>query len=85
MSALGQEPTCAPQQAMSAILTTAKADFRKRPCLLHPRKRPRAAQTVMSAMGQKRTSVTLFDMIGPRPNVMKTKLPEGTLVGLDRR
>jgi len=46
MSALGQKPTCALQNLMSALLSiaTAKADSRKRPCPLHPRKRTRALQ-----------------------------------------
>jgi hypothetical protein len=41
MSALGQKPTYALQQAMSALhpISTAKAKFRKRPCPLYPRKR----------------------------------------------
>jgi hypothetical protein len=58
MSALGQERTYAPQQAMSALspIATVKADIRKRPCLLYPQKRTCAAQPVMSAMGHKRTS-----------------------------
>jgi hypothetical protein len=38
MSALGQKRTYAMQKAMSALppIATAKADFRKRSCLLHP-------------------------------------------------
>src|SRR5262249_4251046 len=58
MSALGQKQTYAPQQAMSALpqIATEKADFRKRSCLLYPRKRTCAAHTLMSALGQKRTS-----------------------------
>jgi hypothetical protein len=41
MSALGQKPTYALQQAMSALhpISTAKAKLRKRPCPLYPRKR----------------------------------------------
>src|SRR4030095_10435685 len=41
MSALGQKQTFAPQKAMSALhpITTAKAKFRKRPCLLYPQER----------------------------------------------
>ncbi len=55
MSALGQKPTYALQQAMSALhpIATAKAKFRKRPCLLYPRKRTCAAQEAMSALGQR--------------------------------
>jgi hypothetical protein len=57
MSALGQKQTSALQKGMSALppIATAKADFRKRSCPLYPRKRTCAAQTVMSALGQKRT------------------------------
>src|SRR5262249_62307627 len=57
MSALGQKQTCALQNVMSALhaIATAKAKFRKRPCLLYPRKRTCAVQYAMSAMGQKRT------------------------------
>ena len=41
MSALGQKRTYAVQKGMSALppIATAKADFRKRPCPLYPRKR----------------------------------------------
>src|SRR5262249_49495284 len=41
MSALGQKQTCAVHKLMSALppKATAKADSRKRPCLLYPRKR----------------------------------------------
>jgi hypothetical protein len=54
MSALGQMQTCAPQNAMSALLliATAKADSRKRSCLLYPQERTCAVQTRMSAKGQ---------------------------------
>jgi hypothetical protein len=54
MSALGQKQTYAVQQPMSALLpiATAKADFRNRPCPLHPRKRTCAVQLQMSALGQ---------------------------------
>src|SRR5262245_28820261 len=55
MSALGQKRTCAPHQRMSALPTTAKADSRKRSCLLYPRKRTCAVQLGMSALGQKQT------------------------------
>src|SRR5262249_22071662 len=46
MSALGQKRTHAAQQAMSALppIATAKADIRKRSCLLCPRKRTCAVQ-----------------------------------------
>ena len=59
MSALGQKPTCASQNLMSALhpIATAKADIRKPPCLLYPRKRTCAAQQPMSAKGQKRTLI----------------------------
>jgi hypothetical protein len=57
MSALGQKQTYAPQNRMSALppIATAKAKFRKRPCLLYPRKRTCAAQTSVPALGHKRT------------------------------
>src|SRR5262245_38186295 len=57
MSALGHKRTYAVQNGMSALppIATAKADFRKRPCLLYPQKRTWAVQQWMSAMGQKRT------------------------------
>src|SRR6188508_1226845 len=45
VSASGQKPTYALQNLMSALLpiATAKADSRKRPCPLHPRKQTCAA------------------------------------------
>src|SRR5215475_5543134 len=57
MSALGQKQTYAVQHGMSALLpiATAKADSRKRSCLLYPRKQTLAVRTPMSALGQKRT------------------------------
>src|SRR5215813_8698824 len=57
MSALGHKRTYAVQNGMSALLpkATAKADSRKRSCLLYPKKRTCAAQQVMSALVQKRT------------------------------
>src|SRR5262252_153713 len=57
MSALGQKRTYAAQKGMSALppIATAKADFRKRSCLLYPRKRTCAAHKLMSALGQKQT------------------------------
>jgi hypothetical protein len=57
MSALGQKQTYAMQHGMSALppIATANANFRKRSCLLHPRKRTCAVQLGMSALGQKRT------------------------------
>src|SRR5262249_16303812 len=57
MSALGQKQTCAVQPGMSALplIATAKADSRRRSCLLYPQKRTCAAQQLMSALGQKRT------------------------------
>src|SRR5262245_16535060 len=56
MSALGHKQTYAAQKGMSALppIATAKADFRKRSCLLCPRKRTCAVQSGMSALGQKR-------------------------------
>src|SRR5262249_14277969 len=68
MSALGQKPTYALQQAMSALhpIATAKADSRKGSCPLYTRKRTCAVQLEMSALGQKRTHAaqqkgSLFD------------------------
>jgi len=54
MSALGQERTYAMQTATSVshLIATAKADSRKRSCLLYPRRRTCAVQTPMSAKGQ---------------------------------
>src|SRR5215831_2169441 len=54
MSALGQKRTCAAHKLMSALppIATAKAKFRKRPCLLYPRKRTCAVQRGMSALGR---------------------------------
>ena len=54
MSALGHKRTYAVQKGMSAVLpiATAKADICPGACLLYPRKRTCAAQTVMSALGQ---------------------------------
>jgi hypothetical protein len=44
------------QKGMSALppIATAKADFRKRSCLLNTRKRTSALHSAMSALGQKR-------------------------------
>src|SRR5262245_19264813 len=58
--ALGQKPTYAVQNVMSALppIATAKADIRKRSCLLYPRKQTCALQLRMSAKGQKRTFKT---------------------------
>src|SRR5262245_21873415 len=57
MSALGHKRTYAVQTDMSALppIATEKANFRKRSCLLYPRKRTCAVQLGMSALGQKRT------------------------------
>src|SRR5215470_18969806 len=57
MSAMGQKRTYAAHKVMSALppIATAKADSRKRSCLLYPRKRTCAVQRGMSALGQKRT------------------------------
>jgi len=54
MSALGHKQTYALQQAMSALppIATAKADISKPSCLLYPRERTCAVQTVMSALGR---------------------------------
>jgi hypothetical protein len=53
MSALGQKQTFASQNGMSALppIATAKADFRKRSCLLYPQKQTCAVQNIMSAKG----------------------------------
>src|SRR5262249_45397674 len=69
MSALGQKQTCALQKRKSALppIATAKADIRKRSCLLYPRKRTCAAHKVMSALGQKRTSAHLTKNQKARP------------------
>ena len=48
-------------KGMSALSATAKADSRKRSCLLYPRKRTCAAHKPMSAKCQKRTWTELFD------------------------
>src|SRR6185436_14529996 len=58
MAALGHKRTLALQNGVSALppIATGKADMRQWSCPLYPRKRTCAAQTVMSALGQKRTS-----------------------------
>ena len=61
LSALGQKQTYAVHKGMSALSATAKADSRKRSCLLYPRKRTCAAHKPMSAKCQKRTWTELFD------------------------
>src|SRR4029453_8182760 len=63
MSALGQKRTCAVQSAMSALppIATAKADSRRSPCPLYPRKQTCGVHSLMSAMGQKRLSRLSFD------------------------
>jgi hypothetical protein len=55
MSALGHKRTYAVQKGMSALppIATAKADSRKRSCLLYTQKRTCAVQKPMSALGQK--------------------------------
>jgi len=65
MSALGQKPTYALQQAMSALhpIATAKADMCQVSCLLYPRKRTCATQKQMSAKGQKRTLSVVLQCI----------------------
>ena len=56
MSALAQKQTSAAQKAMSALppIATAKADFRKRSCLLYSQKQTCAAQNGMSALSESR-------------------------------
>src|SRR5262249_49102564 len=70
MSALGQKQTYALQKAMSALppMATAKADSRKRLCLLYPRKRTLALHLRRSALGQKQTSRHLFDHLVRTPD-----------------
>ena len=70
MSALGQKPTCALQNLMSASppIATAKADLRKQPCLLYSQKRTCAVQYLMSALGQKQTFAGLDAGRGHRTN-----------------
>jgi hypothetical protein len=65
MSLLGHKQTYAVHQPMSALppIATAKADMPQWSCLLYPRKRTCAAQTVMSALGQKRTFVRSLDYL----------------------
>jgi len=71
MSALGQKQTYALQKAMSALarIATAKADSRKRSCLLYPQKRTCAVQPGMSAKGQKRTFLRSFPKILTPPSL----------------
>ena len=61
---------------MSALppIATTKADMRKRSCLLHPRKRTCAAQTVMSALGQKRTLRQAQPISGLSPNAHTARI-----------
>src|SRR5262245_6167551 len=63
MSAMGHKRTYAVQNGMSALppIATAKADIRKRSCLLSLRKRTCAVQLGMSALGHKRTLPILLD------------------------
>src|SRR5262245_35525470 len=58
MSALGHKRTYAVHKAMSALppIATAKADMPQWSCPLYPQKQTCAAQYLMSAKGQKRTS-----------------------------
>src|SRR5262245_35978058 len=86
MSALGQKQTCAAHQLMSALppIATAKADMRKRSCLLCPSKQTCAVHWLMSALGQKRTSSRLFAYslirCGPSSSCGKpTQLAQGPL------
>jgi hypothetical protein len=76
MSALGQNRTFALQYVMSALAptATAKADIRKRPCPLYPRKRTCAVQLRMSALGQKRT-VIQFKKTAPSTANSAASLP----------
>ena len=83
MSALGQKQTHALRQRMSALplIATAKADIRKRSCLLYPRKRTCAVQLGMSALGQKRTSPTCADerfLLGPASPKIREKYRSST-------
>jgi hypothetical protein len=57
MSALGQKRTYAVQNAMSVLrrIATAKAELPQKSCPLYPQKRTCAVQSVVSALGQKRT------------------------------
>src|SRR5262245_54460432 len=78
MSALGHKQTFAAQNGMSALhpIATEKADSRKRPCLLCPRKRTCAMQLGTSALGHKRTSAYLFqDQVACGKQESKLKLP----------
>src|SRR5215831_5393089 len=63
MYALGHKRTCALHHVMSALppIATAKADSRKRSCLLYPQKQTCAVQEPMSANGQKQTSEIFRD------------------------
>jgi hypothetical protein len=74
MSALGQKQTYAVHKAMSALplIATAKADFRKGHVCFTPES---AVQIGMSALGQKRTSITYLIMI----SVLKKRPPGGGL------
>src|SRR5262245_8306960 len=74
----------------SPPIATMKADIRKRPCLLYPRKRTCAVQAQMSAKGQKRTStlthharhiVAAVDERCSRPVEAKCKLKAAALRG----
>src|SRR5262245_233976 len=69
MSALGQKQTHAVQQRMSALppIATAKADIRKRSCLLYPQKRTCAVHSLMSAKGQKQTWSSNYPVIHCKP------------------
>ena len=63
MSALGQKPTYALQQAMSALhpIATAKANFRKGPCPLYPPKADMFSATAHVCFGPIPDIPTLFD------------------------
>src|SRR5262245_11814038 len=80
MSALSQKQTYAVQNVMSALppIATAKADSRKRSCLLYPQKQTCAVHTLMSALGQKRTLACLFDhLVGLGEQRRRYREPEG--------
>src|SRR5262245_20490931 len=76
MSALGHKQTYAPQNVMSALppIATAKADIRKRSCLLSLRKQTCAPQTPMSAKGHKRT-FTLMAVSPSKPQSFAQRTP----------
>src|SRR5262245_43666167 len=69
MSALGQKQTFAVQKGMSALtpIATAKADFRKRSCLLYPRKQHQMRQVECPLRAKSGHSACLLDhFVGTR-------------------